>query len=183
MKDLSAARRYAQALFRVAKENHVIDEVSRDLSRMSELVKSEKGLGYFLVSPKIKSQKKFELIDRVFKDRISEWVVRFIKILIRHRRMYLFDEAASLFTKFEADDRNIFIAKFESAVPLDSERTEDIRSRVSRVIRKEVLFKKSSVNPDLLGGFVVRFENQILDASLKNRLEGIRRCLLQADIN
>jgi F-type H+-transporting ATPase subunit delta len=175
-----AAIRYAKSLFSLAQERGELDNVERDMRVLHQAVESSRDLELMLKSPVIKSDAKEKILKKVFGENISALSMEFVNVLVRKGRESILpsviDEALGLVRK----DRNIRLAEVKSAVPLD----DDLRSRVSATLKKlhdgEVELQET-VDPELLGGFQLLMDNQMVDASLKRELELLRRQLTDHD--
>ena len=169
---------YARALFEAAKENDVLDRVHEEIGQFADALASDRDLQVFLFSPYFSSEEKKEGVGRVVKD-ADERTLNFLALLAeRHRMPVIFRIRRSLDALW-ADEHKLLPVTVTSAVHLDEELVEDIGKRIEAQTGREVELS-SNVDPEVLGGLVVRVGNMVLDASVRNRLEQLRKQVAKA---
>jgi ATP synthase F1 delta subunit len=172
------AQVYARALFEVASERDALDEIRQELDAFADAMHENRDLAVFFFSPYFSVPEKKDGLARTVQD-ASPAIVNFLEALIeRHRMPALF----RIRTEFDAlwdEARKLLPVKITSAVALDPETVARLGERIGAEIDREVQLS-SEVDPDILGGVVLRVGNVILDASIKNRLEQLRKQVAQA---
>ena len=172
------AQVYARALFEVAVEQDVLDEVHEQLSEFAEAMHDNRDLAIFFFSPYFSVPEKKEGLERAVVD-AHPALANFLQALIeRHRMPAIF----RIRTDFEAlwdEERRLLPVHVTSAIGLDSALVKSLGERIEKQIDRQVEVS-SDVDPDILGGVVLRVGNVILDASIRNRLEQLRKQVAQA---
>ena len=172
------AQVYARALFEVAVEQDVLDEVHEQLSAFAEAMHDNRDLAIFFFSPYFSVREKKEGLERAVVD-AHPALANFLQALIeRHRMPAIF----RIRTDFEAlwdEERRLLPVHVTSAIGLDSALVKSLGERIEKQIDRQVEVS-SDVDPDILGGVVLRVGNVILDASIRNRLEQLRKQVAQA---
>ena len=167
------AQVYARSLFEVAKEHGVLDEVHEQLDQFADAVDGNRELQVFFFSPYFSSQEKEEGIRRVVEG-ADERFVRFLELLAERHRLPVIFRIRQTFDALWAEERRLLEVTVTSAVQLDETTVRGIGRRVEEQTGRTVELT-SVVDPDLLGGLVLRVGNLVVDASVRNRLERLRR--------
>jgi F-type H+-transporting ATPase subunit delta len=169
---------YARSLFEVAKEAGSLDEVRDQIDQVADAIADEHELQVFFFSPYFSSDEKKEGLRKMLSD-ADPIVVNFLDLLIdNHRMPALFRVRHTLDALWEKEN-DLLPVQVTSAVELDEETVRHIGDRIGEQTGRKVQLS-SSVEPDLLGGIVVRVGNSVIDASVRNRLEHLRRAVARA---
>jgi len=171
---------YSRALFEVAKENDVLDEIHAELGEFADALEDEdnRELRLFFYSPYFSSEEKKNGVERVVKD-ADERFVNFLKLLAERHRMPAVPRIRRHFDSLWAEEKQLLPVAVTSAVELDEELIKGIGRRIEEQTGREVDLT-SRVDPDVLGGLVVRVGNMVMDASVRSRLEQIRKQVTKA---
>jgi ATP synthase F1 delta subunit len=164
---------YARALFEVAKEHGDLDEVREQIGQFADALESERALQTFFFSPYFSTEEKKDGLHRAI-DGADDAVMNFLELLVeKHRMPAIFRIRRELDAMWRKENQMLPV-QLTSAIPLDEQTVANLgRTIGERTGRKVDL--TASVNPDILGGIVLRVGNSILDASIRNRLESLRK--------
>ncbi len=169
---------YARALFEVARENDVLDRVHEELGEFADALSENRELQVFLFSPYFSSEEKKDGVRRIVSD-ADERLLNFLELLAeRHRMPVLFRIRRELDAMW-AEENRLLTVTVTSAVELDDKLVKDIGKRIEEQTGRDVDLA-SKVDPYVLGGLVVRVGNMVLDASVRNRLEQLRKQVARA---
>ena len=172
------AQVWARALFEVAKEHGLLDEVRDQLGAFADALNETRDLMVFFFSPYFSTQEKKDGLKRAVID-ADPVLMNFLEALIeRHRMPALFRIKARYEVLWE-DERDLLPVEVTSAVELDKATVSSIGDRIGEQTKRTVELS-SKVDPDILGGIVLRVGNVILDASIRNRLEQLRKQVARA---
>ena len=167
------AQVWARALFEVAKEHDLLDKVREQLGAFVDALGENRDLMVFFFSPYFSTQEKKDGLERAVSD-AEPVLMNFLEALIeRHRMPALFRIKARYEVLWE-DERDLLPVEVTSAVELDKATVGSIGERIGEQTKRTVELS-SKVDPDILGGIVLRVGNVILDASIRNRLEQLRK--------
>jgi len=173
-----AARRYAEALFEVAKEKGKLESIHDELGQFAEALSGDRRLQVFFFSPYFSSAEKSAGARRAISDADPEFV-NFLELLIEKGRM---PEAIRIRREFEElwkrENRRIDVT-VTSAVALDPAAVEKIGEEIERQTSRKVELA-SEVDEEILGGIVLQVGNMVLDASIRSRLEKLRKSVAAA---
>jgi F-type H+-transporting ATPase subunit delta len=172
------AQVWARALFEVAKEHDLLDTVREQLGAFTDALGESRDLMVFFFSPYFSTQEKKDGLKRAVSD-AEPVFTNFLEALIeRHRMPALFRIKARYEVLWE-DERDLLPVEVTSAVELDKSTISSIGDRIGEQTKRTVELS-SKVDPDILGGIVLRVGNVILDASIRNRLEQLRKQVARA---
>jgi F-type H+-transporting ATPase subunit delta len=171
------AQVYARSLFQVAQEQGKLDELREQLGQFADALDQHRELAVFFFSPYFSSQEKRDAL-RTLLDGADEIFINFLSLLIENHRMPVIFRIRQEYQRLWDEENKTLPVQITSAIALDAETTESLgRTIGERAGRKVTL--SASVDPDILGGIIIRVGNSILDASIRNRLEQLRRHVAQ----
>jgi len=176
MEEIAAV--YARSLFEVAKERDKIDDVRSQLGEFADAMDASRELQTFFFSPYFSTQEKEDGLDRAVSG-ADEIVVNFLKLLIENHRMPVIFRVRRGYDQLWEQENRLLPVQVTSAVELDRATVKSIGDRIAEQTGQKVDLS-ASVEPDILGGIVVRVGNQVLDASIRNRLEQLRKQVARA---
>jgi F-type H+-transporting ATPase subunit delta len=172
------ARVYSDALFAAANAEGKVDLVREELADVCEALDGNRELTVFFFSPHFTSREKKEGIDRVLVG-ADDLVVNFLKVLVDGHRMPVIFRIQRQFEELWRDENRMIEVEVTSAVDLDDEVVAQIKQRIESQTGRTVELQRR-VDEGILGGLVVRVSNMILDASIRNQLERLRRQVAKA---
>lgn len=173
MKSLSLT--YAKSLFALCEEENKADAVMQELREISSVMNQNLQYALLLDSPTVPLEERLSLIDTAFKG-AEEYVINFIKILCEKKCVHLFTDCVKQYEKIYNKERNIEIVTVITATEL----SDTLRKRLTDKLEKESgkkIILDLKVDKSLLGGIVLRTENSQTDASVRARLEAMRKTL------
>ena len=169
---------YARSLFEVAKEHDVLDRVHDELGQFAEALSDDRTLQVFLFSPYFSSEEKRDGVKKIVSD-ADERFENFLELLAERHRMPVLFRIKREFDALWADEHKLLPVTVTSAVELDEGLAEDIAKRIQEQTGRTVELS-SNVDPDVLGGLMVRVGNVVLDSTVRNRLERLRKQVTKA---
>ena len=176
MKSGKAAVRYAKSLMMLAREQGQLDAVQQDMEVIAQTVGESRDLELLLKSPVIKSDKKEDILNALFKGKVSEVSMGFVGIMVRKGREYLLAKAANEVVRMAKEAKHIYEATVTSAAPLNDATRTKVRGLVNGMAPEGATVELvEHVNPDLIGGFIVRYGDQMIDASVQTGIRALKR--------
>lgn len=169
---------YSRALFEVAKEQGVLDRVHDELGQFADALGDSRDLQVFFFSPYFSSQEKKDGIAKLVEGADDNFV-RFLELLAERHRMPVLFRMRAEFDRLWRKENKLLPVSVTSAVELDSQLVEGIGKRIEEQTGERVELT-SKVDPDVLGGLVLQVGNMVLDASVRNRLERLRKQVAKA---
>jgi F-type H+-transporting ATPase subunit delta len=171
-----AAKRYAQAVFELAKERGTLDRWLDDLALLSDLMSDDRAAAFF-ASPSVSEADKLKLVDEALANAQPE-ARNLAHILVQRRRMAIIPDLAQLYGAAVLDERGIAIAEVTTADPLGSREQEMVRDQLGRLVGKTIQLRLHT-DPSIIGGVVARVGDQLIDGSVVNQLRRLRARLAQ----
>ena len=172
------AQVYARSLFEAAKDQDKLDEIREQLGVFADAVAESHDLQVFFFSPYLSTQEKTDGLRRAIEG-ADEAFLNFLDLLVENHRMPVIFRVRREFDELWEEENQLLPVQVTSAVPLDDAIVQEIGSTIGEQTGKQVELS-SHVDPDILGGIVVRVGNSILDASIRNRLEQLRKQVAKA---
>lgn len=167
------ARVYAGALYEVAAARDDLDRVRDELGQLDDAMADSRDLRIFLTSPYLSTQEKQDGARRAISD-ADELLVNLLDVLIENHRVAVLPRVRRLVDERWAEEHNQIAVHITSAVELDERRIARLGEEIGQKTGREVQLS-STVDPDIIGGIVLRVGNSILDASVRSRLDTLRR--------
>ncbi len=176
MEEIAAV--YSRSLFEVASDKGDLDRVHEELGEFADALSGDKDMQVFFFSPYFSSQEKKEGIGRMI-DGADENFVRFLELLAERHRMPAIFRIRREFDDLWRKQNKLLRVTVTSAVDLDPELVEGIGKRIEEQTGQSVELS-SKVDPEVLGGLKLQVGNMVLDASVRNRLNQLRKQVAKA---
>ena len=171
------AQVYGRSLFEVAKEQSKLDLLREQLGQFADALKDNRELELFFFSPYFSTKEKQDALGRIL-DGADALFVNFLELLIEKHRMPVIFRIRDAYEQMWEEENRMLPVEITSAIELDQATTESLGRRIGERAGRKVRLA-AHVDPDILGGIVLRVGNSILDASIRNRLEQLRRHVAQ----
>ena len=172
------AQVWARALFEVAEESDLLDVVRDQLAQFVAALDGSRDLAFFFFSPYFSTEEKKSGLERAVTGG-EPILMNFLEALIERHRMPVIFRVKARYDELGDDERDLLPGEVTSAIELDKSTVSSIGERIGEQTKRTVELS-SKVDPDILGGIVLRVGNVILDASIRNRLEQLRKQVAQA---
>jgi len=172
------AQVYARALFEVAREQGKLDLVREQLGQFADALNESGDLRVFFFSPYFSTEEKKDGLHRSL-DGADAAIVNFLETLLERHRMPVVFRIRDAYERLWDQENQTLPVEVTSAVDLDEATVKSIGERIGQQTGQRVELT-SKVDPAILGGIVLRVGNSILDASIKHRLDQLRKHVAQA---
>lgn len=179
MLNQAVARRYARAIFDLAQERDLVDQVDQELNLVATMVESNRQLKAVMNDVLISPEVKRDLVERIFAGKVSPLVMNFLQLVVRKRREAWIPVMYRSFLDLANEARGIVEVEVRSAVPLPNETLVTLQSKLQTRFGKRVKFE-TQVAPELLGGLVVRVGDELMDGSVRTRLRRIHDRMIRS---
>jgi F-type H+-transporting ATPase subunit delta len=174
MLDSIISERYAKALFELSLESGKLETVKRDMDLLVEVAEGSREFRHLLVNPVIRPDKKYGVLAEIFKANSDPLTLQFFRLICGKRReMHLEGIAREFIAKYK-EHHNILTIEITTVSPLG----DDLRNKIITLIEKRqgvTVDLVETIDPKLLGGFVVQTENKRYDSSLANSIKKLRK--------
>ena len=179
MRNTTVPRSYAAALFDLGEKHGAHDDLAAGLNTLTQILDSDATVRGFLHTPKIEVARKQEVLRGALGAHVSPLFMNFIMVVLQKRRQRLLRDIARAYGELLDVKMNRVHAQVTLAHEPDDATETRIAAELSRIMGKPVV-PHVHVNPDILGGIVVRYGDRIMDGSLRRRLVGLRHSLMDA---
>lgn len=166
-----SAKRYVQALVELAREGRSFDAWQRDLDVLRDLV-DDPQVREYLQNPSVQTSRKVNVVESSLAN-VQPQARNLAHMLIERRRVSLIPEIARLFDEAVLSERGIALVDVTTADPLDADGQALVRDHLKRILGKEIELRLSE-DPAIIGGFVARAGDQVIDGSVTNQLRRLR---------
>lgn len=169
------AGRYAKSLIDLALERNQLETVYTDMLFLQSVCKQSRDFVNLVKSPVITADKKNAIIDAIIKGRVSDLTAAFNKLLVQKGRESILPEITHAFIEQYNQLKNIHKVKLTTAHPISEELKKSIEQKVKTDTALPNIELETAVKEELIGGFVLEFDNKLVDASITRDLKDIQR--------
>ena len=167
----NAAKRYAEAVFGLARENGTFEAWQRDLDQLAELMENPR-VRVAMESPNVAEAQKAAVIEQVQVGAQPE-AKNLARMLLARHRIGIAGDLAALFREQALAELGIVVADVTTALPLGKEGEVAVKQRLTQLVGKQVEIR-THVDPDIIGGIVARIGDQLIDGSVSGQLRRLR---------
>ena len=164
---------YARALLEAAADKGILEEVLEEVNFFAGLLREDRSLRRFVENPRLERQAKRTALESALRGKVSDTFLNFLLVVVDKGRQIHLEEMLEGFQSLYDEEVGIVRAEAVSAVPLPEEELARLKDVMSGQLRKQVIVS-SKVDPEILGGLVVRFSGMVADGSLRTSLEEVR---------
>lgn len=176
------SKTYGEALFELAAEEGREDAFLKEVITFKEILKENPDFNKLMNHPKILKEEKQEVLDNVFKGRLSDELSGFLHLIISKDRYGEIDAILDYFIDEVKKLKGIGVAYVTTAIPLDEAKQQEIEEKLLSTTSYKQMEMHYQVDEELIGGMVIRIGDRVVDSSIKTRLFELRRQLLKTRI-
>jgi F-type H+-transporting ATPase subunit delta len=166
---------YGRSLFEVASEHDKTDELREQLGQFADALEDNRDLAIFFFSPYFSTQEKKDALPGLLEG-ADETLVNFLELLIEKHRMPVIFRIRRVYDSLWEQAHHVLPVQIATAIELDKDVVRKLGDRIAETTGQKIELT-ASVDPDILGGIVLRVGNSILDASIRNRLDNLRKAV------
>jgi len=172
------SKTYSKAIFDIAVEEGRLADIQREFDFVVKSFEEYPDFFEIIKTPKISAKEKKMILHETFENHVSQTLLNFLKIIIDKKRGTDILEIKRDFDVRIDIQNNIVKATVESVIPLSQEQLESLKGTLAKMTGKNI-FLETRLNPELIGGLVVKMGDKIIDGSVKFKLEGMLEGLTQ----
>ncbi len=173
--------RYAKAFFLTAKEKKKLDKLKADIAMVLEVCKTSNDFILLLESPVVKTSKKASLISKIFSGNVEELTLKFLLLIIQNKREVHIPGICRNFLDLTRKNQNIKSAMLTTAAEINAATQKKVEQLLAKELNASIELS-TQVNPDILGGLVLRIDDKQYDASVATQLKKIKQSLLETEL-
>jgi F-type H+-transporting ATPase subunit delta len=174
MKEVRPALRYAKAILNLAKDQGLDSEVNDNMKLIAETIAESNDLDAMLKSPVIKVTDKNKVLTALFGNKVNNVTKGLFNLLAENKRMLMLEAVAKQYTVIYDYYKNMQVATVTTAVPLTEALETKIQNKIVAITGNSATIE-NIVNPDIIGGFILRVGDKQYDASISNQFNELRR--------
>ena len=179
MQDGQISKRYGSALFSVAANFRIIDEIFNDFNKFINFCNEKLCLKEFISQTFIDKQERFEVIELLGKELFfNEYFINFLHLLIEQERIGYLPKIFTEYSNLRDNSNNVLKVKVISAKELKPEEKSKLIEMTEKAMKKTVSIK-SEIDENILGGYIINIDNVLYDSSIKTRLDNFHKYLKQ----
>lgn len=167
------AEPYAQALMSLAQTNDLTDRFGEDVNALLTLIKESDEFSRFLESPLFKPEQKKAVLQQLLGEQLHPYMRNFLMLLVDRRRMPMLPAICKQYQVLLRELNQAVLAEVTSAIELNDEQKQAVREKVIGMTGARQVDLETKVDPDLIGGVIIKVGSQIIDASLRGQLRRI----------
>ena len=171
---MAVASRYVKSLLGLAVEKGALDQVHADMQLFTKVCEENRAFMLMLRNPVIKHDKKNDVLKKIFQGKVNALTMAIFDIITRKNREPLLPEIAAEFHHAYNVHKNVGEATVTTAVPMDADLRKEIEVIAKKVGDKAQLELHEKVDPEMIGGFILKVGDQQIDASLKSKLNTLK---------
>ena len=169
-------RRYAEAIFEIARENNTIDRTLDDVQGIASMF-SKRTLAYLLKEPKVPAERKEKAIRQALASRVLPTSLNLALLVVQRQLVDAMPNIARELAQMVLDYKNQAVAEVTTAAPMDEQQLNRVRQALERNTGKTILMQ-TKVQPEILGGVIARVGDEVIDGSIRHRLAVLKQQLL-----
>ena len=181
MDNIHVGKVYAEALLEISVEKKNSELIEQELQAVVKALCDDAEVWEFFLSPKISKEQKIKAVENSFKTTFSDTINSLLFLLLKNDRIYFIKEIANQFTLGNDILKGRIRAYVESANKLSDSQIAEIQSTLSQKYKGECIIE-NFVKPELIGGLVIRFNDNLIDGSMRSQLMTIKKNLLQSKL-
>ncbi|HEU5381456.1 MAG TPA: ATP synthase F1 subunit delta [Ktedonobacteraceae bacterium] len=170
------ARRYAEAIFGLALKQNTLDRTLDDVQGIAQLF-SKHTLAYLLREPKVPARRKETVLREALSARVLPTSLNLALLIVQRGLVDLMPNIAAELQQMVFDHKNQAMAEVTTAAPMDDRQQALVKQALERRTGKTILLQ-TKIDPEILGGVVARVGDQVIDGSVQQRLQALKRQLL-----
>lgn len=181
MREETVAKNYAETLFELAEKHGQIDAFAEGIETMARLIDKNPDVREFIETPRVSAAEKKRVLETALETRVPALLMNFIKLVIDKRRQRLLGPIASAYGELQDTHAGRTHVDVTVARVFEGEELADLGNRLSRAFGQTVI-PHLRVNPEILGGIIVKTGGTIYDGSIRRQIDRMRRTLLGAEL-
>ena len=172
----AVGRRYAEAIFAIAREQNTIDRTLDDVQGIASLF-SKRTLAYLLNEPKIPLQRKEQVLRQALASRVLPTSLNLALLVVQRQLVEAMPNIARELAQLVLDYKNQAVAQVTTAAPMNEQESSRVQQALEHRTGKTILMQ-TKVQPEILGGVIARVGDQVIDGSIRHRLTVLKQQLL-----
>ncbi len=176
------SKTYGEALYEVAAEAGKTSELMEEIRCVREILASNPQFDELMGHPGIPKQEKLQVVDSVFKGRVSDELTGLLEIVVSKERYKDLPVIFTYFTDRVKEEQRIGMAYVTTAVELDAGQKNAVRDKLLKTSGYVSMEMHYEVDTSIIGGMIIRIGDRVVDSSVRTKLDGLKKQLLQIQL-
>lgn len=164
---------YAQALMSLGQSNNLVDRFSEDVNNILDTLNDSEALRDFVANPLVQVDAKKSVLNQIFGESVHPFTRNFLMLLVDRRRVMFLEGICRQYQVLLRKLKQTVLAEVTSTVDLNDDQKNSIREKVKAMTGAHEVDIETTINPDLIGGVIIKVGSQVVDASLRGQLRRI----------
>lgn len=164
---------YAEALMSLAKSHNLTERLGEDVAGLLNLLQESPDLQEFLSNPIVNAEDKVAVLQRILGEQVHPYTMNFLKILVDRRRILFLEGICRQYQALLRKLNQTVLAEVTSAVALNDDQKLSVREKVKAMTDAQQVDLETKIDPDLIGGVIIKVGSQVVDASLRGQIRRI----------
>lgn len=174
----TSAKIYADSLIQAGKDSNInYNDILNELNEIKEITEQSEDFVKTMISPSISDGTKYEILDNIFSNKINEKIINFLKVLVAKRRFNELNKIIQAFSDEVDKINNVKRVEVISAADITDDRKQRIVEKLQHKLEKNVIVNWTQ-DKDIIGGLVIKIDDDVIDNSLKNKLEKLSKNII-----
>ena len=175
------AGKYALAIFEIAQEKNMLEEIQTQLTAIKELFAENLELNSLVNNLLVPKEPKIEIIKQVFGQQIDTVLLRFLVVLLEKNRISLFEKIHRAYVNLLNEQNNIAEIKVTTARNLSETEYAEVSEKIGKLLNKKIILIKH-INPEIMGGIIIQMGDKLIDGSIARQLKNMEKSLKSIDM-
>ena len=176
------AAKYALAIFEIAQEKNMLDEIQKQLDATQDLLQVNPELNSVVTNLLIPKEPKMEILKQILAtEEVDPILLSFLLVLVEKNRISLFNNIHRAYTNLMNEKTNIVEIKVTTARNLSETEYAEVTEKVGKILNKNIILIKH-VNPEIMGGIIIQMGDKLIDGSIARQLKNMEKSLKSIDM-
>jgi len=176
------AQTYGEALFEIAMEENLSDIMLEEVQAIGDILKQNPDFDKMMLHPKISKIEKKDIMKNVFAGKVSNEMIGFLELVLSKERYVDLKDIFDYFVDKMKEEKKIGVAYVTTAAEISEEKKKVIENKLLETTHYLKMEMHFAVDPELIGGMVIRIKDRVVDSSIRTKLAEIRKELLQIQL-
>lgn len=176
------AQTYGEALFEIAMEENLSDIMLEEVQAIGDILKQNPDFDKMMLHPKISKIEKQDIMKNVFEGKVSNEMIGFLELVLSKERYVDLKDIFDYFVDKMKEEKKIGVAYVTTAAEISEEKKKVIENKLLETTGYLKMEMHFAVDPELIGGMVIRIKDRVVDSSIRTKLAEIRKELLQIQL-
>jgi F-type H+-transporting ATPase subunit delta len=173
---------YGEALYELAVEQKKTDQLYEEVLAVQEILRTNPELSVLMNHPKVSKEEKLRVVEEVFHGRVDDEITGLFRLLLQKDRYGSVDGVLEDFVSKVKEAKGIGVAQVSSAVELTAPQKQALRQKLLDTTSYREMEVNYAVDETLIGGLVIRIGDRVVDSSIRTKLDGLKREMLEAQV-